>query len=285
MSQINTISLTGSLTLGGSRSIIIPKTLTANGTYSAGTDNADGYSPVTVDVSPNLETLNVTENGSYTPPVNVDGFDEVNVAVPIPALSTLSVTRNGTYNAPSNSGYNVVNVNVPPGNNFNVIALRKSITDSGGSGTYHLSDYYYGIDLTDKTIFTDMRYMYANGSNYYNTTYTRTITDSNTWSDSWGYISGNGYVLANVYCAPTSAINVLADYQNFTSNQNYVFDIPTEAQSLDVSHFFVDFESFESGGFSMDSAISKTIVNNQLVINFGIPVNNRSVRARIIYVF
>ena len=36
---------------GGGSGIIIPKTFNANGTYYASTDNADGYSPVTVDVS------------------------------------------------------------------------------------------------------------------------------------------------------------------------------------------------------------------------------------------
>lgn len=35
---------------GGGGSTIVPKTITVNGTYSASSDNADGYSPVTVNV-------------------------------------------------------------------------------------------------------------------------------------------------------------------------------------------------------------------------------------------
>ena len=36
--------------VGGGGSKIVPKTITANGTYNASSDNADGYSPVTVNV-------------------------------------------------------------------------------------------------------------------------------------------------------------------------------------------------------------------------------------------
>ena len=248
-----------------------PKLLTLNvnenGTYTP-PEGYDGYNEVTVDVEPTLDTLSVTENGN----------------VPTPTLTSLTVTNNGTYTAPENTGYNEVIVNTPVTNNFNVLALRKGITDSGGSGTYNINDYYYGMNLNNKTLFTDMLYMYANGSNYYKCTYNRTINDSSTWSDSWGYLSGNSYVVANVYCALTSDIHVISDYQTFTGNENYVFDIPTEAQSLDLSHFFVDFDWVESGGFSMSSAISKSIVNNQLIINFNFPTTSRGVHARIIYV-
>ena len=53
--------------------------VSANGTYTADTGKA--YSPVTVDVEPNLESISVTENGTYTPDIGVDGFSSVEVNV------------------------------------------------------------------------------------------------------------------------------------------------------------------------------------------------------------
>ena len=63
---------------------------------------------------PVLEELNTTSNGTYTPNTGVDGFNPVNVNVPIPTFTTeeLNVTANGTY-TPSTDGYSKVEVNVP----------------------------------------------------------------------------------------------------------------------------------------------------------------------------
>lgn len=48
-----------------------------------------------------LESLEVTENGTYTPNEGVDGFDSVTVDVPIPevVLQDKTITENGTYTA------------------------------------------------------------------------------------------------------------------------------------------------------------------------------------------
>ena len=88
------------------------KSITSNGTYNA-PDGVDGYNPVTVDVQPNLGTLNVTANGNYTP-TETDGYSSVSVNVQ-PSLTTLSVTENGTYTASDSGvdGYSSVTVNVP----------------------------------------------------------------------------------------------------------------------------------------------------------------------------
>lgn len=63
---------------------------------------------------PVLEELNATSNGTFTPSTGVDGFNPVNVNVPIPTFTTeeLSVTANGTY-TPSTDGYSKVTVAVP----------------------------------------------------------------------------------------------------------------------------------------------------------------------------
>lgn len=65
---------------------IVSKSITANGTYNASADNADGYNPVTV-------------------------------AVPTKTIISKSITANGTYNASADSadGYDPVIVNVPTG--------------------------------------------------------------------------------------------------------------------------------------------------------------------------
>lgn len=66
--------------------VLTTKTITQNGVYDAVTDNADGYSSVTVVVpenEPRVQELNVTpstSNQTFTPSVGVDGFAPVNVS-------------------------------------------------------------------------------------------------------------------------------------------------------------------------------------------------------------
>ena len=61
---------------------LITKNITANGTYTAESDNADGYSEVDVDVQPTLITKNITANGTYTAESdNADGYSKVEVNV------------------------------------------------------------------------------------------------------------------------------------------------------------------------------------------------------------
>lgn len=67
------------------------------------------------ETTPTLVSLNVTENGEYTPEEGVDGFNIVNVEVAdTPAvIESLSITENGTYTAPSGiDGYSPITVNV-----------------------------------------------------------------------------------------------------------------------------------------------------------------------------
>lgn len=102
--------------------ILIEKRITANGTYFAVNDNADGYFKVVVDtpvVPPTvldhlIETI--TSNGlhEYTP--THDGFDTaaITVAVPIPpapVLDDITITENGTYTS-EHDGFDEVTVNV-----------------------------------------------------------------------------------------------------------------------------------------------------------------------------
>jgi hypothetical protein len=111
---------------------LISKTITANGSYDAEDDEADGYSDVTVNV-PNTYTASdegkvvsngelvaqtgttVTQNGTYDTTEN----DEVVVNVSgggSAVVQALSVTQNGTYTPPSGvDGYAPVTVNVSGG--------------------------------------------------------------------------------------------------------------------------------------------------------------------------
>lgn len=86
---------------------------------------------------PVLEPLNAVENGSYMPGEGVDGFSEVNVAVPIPApvLQELTVTENGEYMPDEGvDGFSRVNVEVAAeGGEYSdpdIIALaERTVTD------------------------------------------------------------------------------------------------------------------------------------------------------------
>lgn len=53
---------------------------TENGTFTP-SEGVDGFSSVTVDVKPVLSELSVTENGTYTPNDGIDGFSNVIVSV------------------------------------------------------------------------------------------------------------------------------------------------------------------------------------------------------------
>ena len=65
--------------------------------------------------APVLDTLNVTENGTYTPGTGVDGYNEVNVDVEAD-LEDATFTENGTYESQDHDGFRSVEVNVSGGN-------------------------------------------------------------------------------------------------------------------------------------------------------------------------
>lgn len=135
--------------------------VTENGTRTIeASSGVDGYSPITIETNvpipePELDSITITENGTYTPPSGTDGYDEITVNVPSdtpniqsltttiasngittihasdvncdgfdpvtirtevpePVLDSLSVTQNGTYTPPTGTdGYNEITVNVP----------------------------------------------------------------------------------------------------------------------------------------------------------------------------
>lgn len=108
------------------------KTITANGTYLASSDNLDGYDEVTANV-PNTyvasdegkvisngaltaqTSTTFTANGTYDTTLNNEVI--INVPSSSPTLITKTITANGTYTASTDNadGYSSVIVNVSGG--------------------------------------------------------------------------------------------------------------------------------------------------------------------------
>lgn len=69
------------------------------------------------DIPAVINPLSVTENGTYNTPAGVDGYNPVEVNIPIPTinLEDKTITSNGTYQASEGyDGLGTVTVNVPP---------------------------------------------------------------------------------------------------------------------------------------------------------------------------
>lgn len=96
---------------GGGEAVLINKSISANGTYYAANDDADGYKKVTVNVSPKLQskTAEITSNGqtTVTPDAGKDGLSSVLIDVDVsPVLQSKSVTinANGTTTVSPDAG-------------------------------------------------------------------------------------------------------------------------------------------------------------------------------------
>lgn len=87
---------------------------TENKTYKASDENLEGYSTVTVNVEPSLQTKSISSNGTVKPDEGYEGFSEVTVNVQ-PKLQEKTATANGAI-TPDKTYYGLskVTVNVPP---------------------------------------------------------------------------------------------------------------------------------------------------------------------------
>ena len=107
----------GDITVDVPEPVLNPIEIFQNGEYVP-IEGADGFNKVIVDIpEPNLIAISkeYDENGNYTidVPANYDGISSVEVAVNVnPELEELQVTENGEY-YPEKYGYSSVNVNVP----------------------------------------------------------------------------------------------------------------------------------------------------------------------------
>lgn len=103
---------------GGGDITLTTLNVSANGTTNAPSGTA--YNKVIAAVNPTLTTKTITANGSYAASSdNADGYSSVtvNVPTPTPTLIAKTVTANGTYAAADDSadGYSSVTVNAPTG--------------------------------------------------------------------------------------------------------------------------------------------------------------------------
>lgn len=106
----------------GSSAVLVSKTISQNGYYNPSTDNADGYSGVTVNVQGGITptgSIQISQNGVY------DVTDKASAIVNVPASGVYgekTISENGEYN-PLDDGYDAysrVTVNVSGGSDDRV---------------------------------------------------------------------------------------------------------------------------------------------------------------------
>ena len=135
--------------------------ITENGTYKS-TDYY-GYDEVNVNVKSNLTNINITENGEYLPEGGYDGFNKVNVNIPKPQLENINITKNGTYKSTDYYGYDEVNVNIPSkGLDIDLSSIGWNGNDISNYTTQTQSDLEYTKSVMGKKTFEDdNRLVYA----------------------------------------------------------------------------------------------------------------------------
>ena len=148
---------------GGGSATLIEKSVTSNGTYKASDDEADGYSQVSVSVSPNVGTKSITENGTYAASSDsLDGYSSVtvNVGGSVPTLTLHSGKinlSNGQISADSNYYYSDY-FDAPNGNlmfdlgeeNYSDYVGLEMCTAGGSHYNYYSASRYRVVDHSSR---------------------------------------------------------------------------------------------------------------------------------------
>lgn len=112
---------------------------TENKTYKASDENLEGYSQVTVNVQPNLQTKSVTVNGTVEPDEGYDGLSEVTVNVPATPTETKTVEpdfSNGDQTLTPSAGKVFSSVTLTKPANLTADNIKKGVIICGIEGTY-----------------------------------------------------------------------------------------------------------------------------------------------------
>lgn len=232
------------------------KTITENGTYTAATEDLDGYSEVTVNVQPNVgaKPTTITANGNYTSSTDsLDGYSSVTVNVQ-PTLQDRTITTNGVYTADSQLGYDglgEVTVSVPQ----NTVAAKGTTITANGTYNAQTTDSIDGYTsvtvnvpqptLTSLTATSNTTYT-ATGGNGWNEVVVNvpqntvgakpsTITTNGTYTSSTDSLDGYSSVVVNVpqntVGAKPAAITANGTYTSSTDNldgySSVLVNVPT----------------------------------------------------------
>ena len=112
---------------------------TENKTYKASDENLEGYSQVTVNVQPNLQTKSVTVNGTVEADEGYDGLSEVTVNVPATPTETKTVEPdflNGDQTLTPSAGKVFSSVTLTKPANLTADNIKKGVIICGIEGTY-----------------------------------------------------------------------------------------------------------------------------------------------------
>lgn len=175
---LKTVDLFGGSTALGT------KTITQNGIYNAGSDDLDGYSIVEVNVSGGgamVEPLSVAQNGTYTAPSG-KAYSPVSVSV-TPNLQSKTVTENGTVTPDAGyDGLSSVLVDVSGGSN---VPLLYRLEGFFGNVTSHVNS----LNVTLSGIIGEVAVLIVQHRTSINVTGGFTLVNTSTGTDYEQYIS------------------------------------------------------------------------------------------------